>query len=116
MKKLRLLSVIFVLISVTLSCSKDNEVATSPLVGTWEGTSSIESIGFVFNADGTGNFYSYEKGVKSTPVKLTYKFYEKKMELKIFWINMPHWDNPTDMIEIRNGNILIYDGFTYYKK
>lgn len=118
MKNLKIaLSVLF-FVFVVISCTKDESVTESEsiLVGTWEGTSALESLGLVFNADGTGSFYYYEKGVKSDPVKLTYEFYEKKMELKIFWINMPHWDNTTDMIEIRNGNILIYDGFTYYKK
>lgn len=116
MKNLKIASVLFCFLFTVLSCTKDESVNESVIVGTWEGKSDRESLGFVFNADGTGSFYSYEKGVKSDPVKFNYTFYEKKMELSIMWINMSWWDNPTYMIEIRNGNILICDNFTYYKK
>lgn len=119
MKNLRLIIVLFVLLSVTFSCSKDSDVATNSLIGTWEEKSSntiLEPCGFTFNSDGTGNFFYYSKGIKSDPVNLTYEFYEKTMELKIFWINMSWWDNPTYMIEIQNGNILVCDNVRYYKK
>ena len=119
MKKSKLLVVLLMVLATTLSCSKENEVKVSALIGTWsekDVASDPELCTFVFNSDNTGVFYSYVGGKKINTVNFTYTFNEKIMELSIVWINAPAWDNPTDMIEIRNGNILIYRNDTYYKK
>lgn len=119
MKNLIIASVFFVF--VLSSCSKTSEeeiiAEKNLLAGTWEESINdpVRSV-FVFNTDMTGSYYEYRASVKTTPINFNYLFTEKTMTLTINWINMPSWDNPTDMIEIRNGNILIYRSDTYFKK
>ena len=121
MKTVRLLTVVVMMIIGLSSCSKndDTDAKGSILVGTWatkQGPSpSYKQSVLVFNPDNTGNNYGYSDGVKSTPVNFNYTFDERIMELSVAWVNIPHWEDHTTMVEIRNGTILVYLNVTYYK-
>jgi hypothetical protein len=59
MKTLKILSS-FVLIVLCLnfySCKKSDDSIPSPLIGHWAEKPSIEQFNYVFNANGTGEFY-----------------------------------------------------------
>lgn len=121
MKTVRLLTMVVMMIIGLSSCSKDNDTDTegSIIVGIWAENQSSdpnsEQSVLVFNSNNTGSYYNYYQGVKSTPVSFNYTFYEKNMELSVAWVNMPHWEDHTTMVEIRNGTILVYLNVTYYK-
>lgn len=117
MKKYLFLIVVVVLFSCKKEDDKDSNV--SVIVGMWA-QDAPNSVGersvYIFNEDLTGTYYNYVNGVKSTPVNFNYNFDEKIWELSVMWINMPHWSNSTDLVEIRNENVLIYQNDTFYRQ
>jgi len=119
MENSRLVTVLLIIVlTLSSSCNKDDEIKESVLIGTWEERADekdFERCVFVFKKDNSGQFISYEWGVKANDIQFNYTFDPKMMELSIVWIDT-WWESTTDMIEIRNENILIYHNITYYKR
>ena len=99
------------------SCSKDDDMkknGNSLILGTWAEEPSVEQFIVTFKADGSGVWDCVSDGTKEEPNNFTYIFDSETMDLTIKWSDKD-WEDTIDKVNI-NGNILKFDGDTFYKK